>query len=211
MRRRITFIFCALLLPILFFGQVFKEISDPSELIESYISHSENISSIKADFDQEKHTEFLEKPLLTKGLFYSDSEKRFRWEQNGAQPYVMIINDQDAFIFKNGAWETHDLERDRHLRYISELIASIINGQILRSEEYEMTFYGSELQYKVELVPKKERMKKYMSMVTLVLRRSDWLLDGLTIEDGSGNRTVLTFHDQISNAELASSLFSPDN
>ncbi len=210
MHRTISIFSLSVFFPCFILGQEFNEIIDSSNVIEEYLTHSEKVSSIRTDFTQEKHTNFLVVPLITEGTFYSEKENKFRWEQMGPSPYVLIINESTAYVLRDGHWKTHDLDRNRQLGYIGELITSIVNGQILRSGEYKMSLSGSDLQYKIELVPKKERMKKYLSKVTILLRKTDWLMDGLTMADASGNKTVIIFHDQASNVALAATLFVPD-
>lgn len=200
----------ALTIPFGLFAQEFEEVPDPTEMIATYLKTAKSIQSIESKLVQEKHASFLAVPLISEGAFYSQGSERLRWELNGKSPYVLIVNGKEAFTFSDEKWHTHDLAKDRRMAILSQFITAIVSGEMIESDEYTRRYFRSSDVIKIEFVPVQERMRKYIAKLTVLLRRSDQLLEGLIMQDKNGDKTVLKFHDQKINSTLAPELFSPN-
>jgi outer membrane lipoprotein-sorting protein len=208
----ITFILLFISISLTVSSQELKEIpvKDPAYLIGQINQVSAKTTTITADFTQVKEMSFLEEKVTSSGKFYFKKEKQLRWEYTEPFQYVIILNEDRIRIIDEGKSKDFDAGSNRMFLEISEVMAGMVNGTLLNSDQFITTWFEAAGYYKAELVPTGEMMKDYLARIELKLNKSDYSVDELKMFEKSGDYTLITFRNKKLNETIPAEIFRLD-
>jgi len=185
-------------------------VNDPSNIIEQVSRFSQNTTSISADFIQVKEMSFMEEKVTSSGRFYFMKEKQMRWEYTEPFSYVIILNDDRFRIIDEGKSKDFDAGSNRMFVEISEVMTGMVNGTLLKSDQFVTTWFEAGGYYKAELVPAGATLKDYLSKIELKLNKADLSVDELMMFERSGDYTRITFRNKKLNETIPAEIFRLD-
>ena len=181
-------------------------LKDPSLLKNKLLKQAKETSSIEADFTQEKHLSFMDKPQLSEGIFYYQQADKIRWEQNSPFVYVLLINQGKVRIKDNGK-EKNLAGANKMMGKINTLMIGLINGDLLESKEFITKYFTFGDFYIVELTPTNQRLKTIFNTIELTFLKKTTRLKTLTFFESSGDKSVMKFFNEKFNQPLQKSIF----
>jgi outer membrane lipoprotein-sorting protein len=187
-----------------------KPLPDPARTIEQVNAFSQQTSTIKADFIQEKEMSFMEESVSSSGKFYFQKEKLLRWEYTNPFNYAIILNNNRIRIMDEGKNKDFDAGSNRMFIEISDIMSGMVNGSLLNSDKFRATWFESPEHYIVEMVPVATAMKDYLSMIRLDISKKDYSVDGLKMVEKSGDFTRITFRNKQFNEAIPAEIFAVD-
>jgi outer membrane lipoprotein-sorting protein len=192
-------------------GQTKEEIpvGNPSEIIEKINHFSQNTTSITAGFTQIKEMSFMEETVTSSGKFYFQKEKLMRWEYTSPFTYAIILNGERIRIIDEGRSKVFDTGSNRMFMEISGVMTGMVNGTLLTSEQFTVTWYEAADYYKAALVPK-GNLRDYLTGIELKVNKLDYSVDELKMFERSGDHTQVTFHNKKLNATIPAEIFRLD-
>jgi outer membrane lipoprotein-sorting protein len=154
------------------------------------------ISTVKAEFRQEKHTELLMRPIKSKGTFYFKSTVGVRWEYDGA---MEVVYDGETLYL-----HYTELEEAEKVRGAGGFVGPLTFDIEELLKDYEVEAEKTDGEIRLDLKPMKQM--PFMSM-QMVFKEGAPFPEEVTVLEESGDRTVIRFHDLKANERLSDKLF----
>jgi outer membrane lipoprotein-sorting protein len=194
-----------LLLKVLFLLSIFMCLAwaDTWEGIKSAAS---TITSVRAEFVQEKHMEILAKPIVSKGVFYFQAPNSLRWEYRSPVQSILLMHDgrTKRYILKNGAITEDTGAHLQSMQVVLQDIAQWLNG---RFEENPAFSASLEPHRKIVLRLKDKSIANIIQRIELVLSDRPGIITAVIIYEGEKSYTRFEFQNTILNQPLQDSIF----
>ena len=174
---------------------------------ESVAQAPVKLHSVKADFVQEKHLKILARPIISTGTFTFQAPQSLRWEYQKPLHSILLMHGGKVkkFIERDGKLTE---EKGMQLDSMQVVLAEISNWLDGRFTENKMFAVSFSQKQTILLTPKDQGMAAMISGIELKLADQKGLLDEVTIFEGPGSLTRLTFKNRRLNQELPASLFT---
>lgn len=193
MRRLVLFLLC-LLLPV----QAMAGESAPASL---------RLRSVQADFVQEKHLNILAHPIISKGIFLFQAPQSLRWEYKSPVHSVLLLHGGkvEKFVEREGRVEEEQGGPLTSMQVVISEISNWLDGRFTDNAMFAVSFPKKHL---VLLTPKDAGLAALISRIELKLADQPGLLDEVTIFEGPGSFTRLTFSNRVLNRDIPPSRFT---
>lgn len=185
-----------------------KEITgeNRTELIGKIEKAHKQLTSLSAQFTQEKSSALLTEKVVQKGKMYYHSPKQLRWEYTSPKAMSVIFTNGKVLL-KTAKGTTSN--PNKMLNEMGTLIISTINGSFLTDNtNFKARYYNSKSPiYTVELTPINKRIKAYYSKIVITLDNKNLLATKVEMHEVNGDVTTVSFSDKKTNTTLSDSLF----
>ncbi|MCF6188451.1 MAG: outer membrane lipoprotein carrier protein LolA, partial [Desulfobulbaceae bacterium] len=149
----------------------------------------------------------LVRPLISPGRFFFPAPADLRWEYTTPFRSVLLLYGGRIrkFTERNGALvEEQGLQLDAMQVVLGE-ISGWLDGRFTDNAAFTTEFKDEKI---VVLTPKSEGMRSFIRRIELKIADQAGLLDSVTIVEGPGSSTRLTFSHGVLNQAVAESLFT---
>jgi outer membrane lipoprotein-sorting protein len=166
-----------------------------------------HVQSVQADFIQEKHLKILARPIISTGTFAFQAPRSLRWEYRTAIPSILLMHDGKVtkFIQRDGKFvEDKGMGLDS-MQVVLGQIASWLDGRFTDNDMFSVAFSDPRT---ILLTPKTEALAGLISRIELRLAAEKGLLDKVTIYEGPGSYTQMTFTNRVLNRQIPDSVFT---
>ena len=119
-----------------------QEIVKFKETIEN---KSKSIKSMKTDFVQLKHMDFLTKDIETSGKMFFKSPNMLNWQYTKPYQYSIIFKNNKVYINDQGNKSTVDA-KSKIFEKINKLIVGSVSGNMFDDKEFEISYFKLEIQ-----------------------------------------------------------------
>ena len=168
---------------------------------------SSTTNSIVSEFEQIKHLSFLEEDVKSRGVFYFRKENKLRWEYNEPFHYLIMFSNDTVLIQDENKTSIYDASSGRMFREINEIMLSMVNGSILKSDKFEIEYFENTTSYKLELTPLEENMQEFLSNIHIYINKNDLSADELYMIERSDDFTHIRFINKRLNEEIPDHIF----
>lgn len=168
---------------------------------------TKDLKSIKTDFVQKKHMEFLTNDIESKGKMYLNAEGMLRWQYTEPNKYSIIFKNNKILIDDDGKKSTVDGDQ-KMFQKISKLISGSVRGNLFDDDEFDISYYKKGDNILVKLTPKNKEMTKYISKVILTFPKNDSTVSQVQLIEPSGDYTLIMFKDKQLNVPIDEKVFS---
>lgn len=189
------------------FAQEYKSIKDPNDCKDKLEKKHQNLNSVQADFTESTHTALLSTPQKASGKMYYKKTNKIRWEKSKPTSQIILMNGKNIRIQENGK-EVSDATTKATMKRIQTMMVNMMTGSFLNEVEFSIKYSESSVNYKLNLTPKNDKLKRYIQEIVLVFRKSDCDLKELTLVSSSTNKIVYTFSNMVHNESILETLFT---
>lgn len=198
-----------------------------ADVIDEIKAKQKNIKTVKANFYQEKHTEILEKPIISKGIFYYSSPYNVRWEYTQNTPaslslprskageagraehsdLIVIYDGKTVYLYYPDMKEADKI--DSPLQFPSFMnfdISSLKNNYDISYRADKSGSYTIVLKPKVHLIRKPE-FSNGVSSIEMLFAGDKVFPEEVKITEKGGDKTLIKFSDVEINKILSEDLF----
>jgi len=168
---------------------------------------SAQVHSVQADFIQDKNLKILVRPIVSKGRFVFQAPGNLRWEYITPFRSVLLMYGGRIrkFTERNGALvEEQGLQLDAMQVVLGE-ISGWLEGRFSDNAAFTTEVKDA---HTVILVPREEGIRSFIRRIELKIADQAGLLDSVTIVEGPGSSTRLTFSHAVLNQPVAEGLFT---
>jgi len=174
---------------------------------ETISQQANQLTSVKAEFVQEKHLKILVRPLISKGIFIFQSPGSLRWEYTSPVRSLMLMHNGRS---KKYTQRGEDLVEEQGMSFESmqivlQEITHWLNGRFTDNPVFDARLEGDR---RIVFTPKDEAISKLINKIELNLSDQPSLMDSVIIHEGPGSFTKLTFNNAVINQQLEASLFT---
>lgn len=174
---------------------------------EGLRAQSREIRTVRADFVQEKHLEILQKPLISRGVFYFRAPDDLRWEYTEPIRSILLVHDG-----KTERWIEGDdgLVKDAAaglpaMQMMLGEISGWLQGRFEENPDFKATLEPGR---QIVLTPKSAALADIIQRIVLQLSDAPGLLDSVTVYESDASYTLFRFQNAVLNADLDDAVFS---
>lgn len=185
----------------------YQLLSNTSEVEKNIKEASEKLKTLQANFTQDKNLTFLDEIIQSKGRFVFQSPNSVRWEYT--EPYLYLIIIDNGIITIKDEQKTNKVEMASNpiFKQINNLMLSTVKGDILLNTDFESKVYENNNSYKIELQPKDNNMKEFISEINLILDKKNLTVISIKMIEPMGDYTFITFKNKILNEIIPKNSF----
>ena len=180
---------------------------DPEAFREHMTEANTAISTIQSEFIQVKHLDFLEEEVKSSGKFYFKKENHLRWEYGSPFFYLIIFSSDSIFIQDQKNTRKYDMNSTRMFTEINNIMLGLVNGDILKSDDFSIEYLEQQDIYILELTPINTDMKEFLSKVKLHLNRKNYTAEEIYMIEKSGDYTYIRFFQKKINEDIPDHIF----
>jgi len=159
-------------------------------LIERVKGEQKLLTSLEADFTQERASEFLAAPETSRGTLSFASPDRVRWEYRSPKPISLVIHDDEMLTWYRDLGRAERVKVGRLSTQVFQYLnASGSLESLLRYFRANVTFPPDDEPYRIELVPRFARVARRLASMTLWIDRQLFLPIRVRYVEPSGDVT----------------------
>jgi outer membrane lipoprotein-sorting protein len=164
------------------------------------------ITSVRAEFVQEKHMKILARPLVSTGVFYFQAPDSLRWEYRTPVQSILLMHNGTTkrYLKRNGGITEDAGVHLQSMQVVLQNIAQWLNG---RFEENPAFSASLEPDRKIVLRPKEKSLAVMIQRIELVLSDRPGIIAAVMIYEGENSYTRFEFKNVILNQPLQDSIF----
>ena len=164
------------------------------------------VTSVRAEFVQEKHMKILARPLVSKGIFYFQAPNSLRWEYRSPVQSILLMHDgrTKRYLKRNGAIIE---DEGAHLQSMQVVLQDITQWLSGRFEENPAFSASLEPGRKIVLRPKEKSLATMIQRIELILSDRPGIIEAVMIYEGEKSYTRFEFKNTILNQPLQDSIF----
>ncbi|WP_459926223.1 outer membrane lipoprotein carrier protein LolA [Flavobacterium covae] len=178
-----------------------SEIINFKNLIEK---ENKNIKTIKTDFIQYKHLDFLSKDIESAGKMYFKLPNLLNWQYNKPYQYSIVFKNNKVFINDQGKKSTVD---GKLFEKINKMIIGSVSGNMFDDKEFIISYFKTKEEYLVKLVSKSNQVKKYIKRIELIFPKEDLSVSQVKLIEPTDDFTRIVFKNKQVNAKFNDEVF----
>jgi outer membrane lipoprotein-sorting protein len=173
---------------------------------EELKSAAGSVTSLSADFVQEKHMKILARPLVSSGVFYFQSPASLRWEYRKPVRNILLMHDNrtDRYVETASGLTRETGAGLQAMQIVLEQISQWLGG---RFDENPMFTANLEPGPKIVLTPKEKSFSRMIHHIDLVLSERPGIIDSVVIYESEDSFTKLVFKNAVLNHPIDATLF----
>lgn len=169
---------------------------------------SSNIKSLKTDFIQYKHMDFLSKDIETSGEMYFKSPNWLNWKYTKPYQYSIVFKNNKVHINDQGNKSTMDAGNSKIFEKINKMIIGSVSGNMFDDKEYTISYYKTKDHNITKLVPKSASIKKYIAQIDLYFPKGESTVSQVKLIEPSKDFTRIVFKNKVINAKIDDAVFN---
>ncbi|MBN1599205.1 MAG: outer membrane lipoprotein carrier protein LolA [Bacteroidales bacterium] len=168
-----------------------------------------DLQTIQAEFTQEKHLQYLETGLKSKGMFWFKSPNSVRWEYHAPYEYILLLNDGKLKMISESSSNEFDTRNNEMFKQVNDMILGAVSGKIYQQDNYDINTFENNDRYLVVLKPSADYIKELIDKIELYFDKKNYTVVEIKMIEVSNDYTVIRFSNQLINEILPENIFSP--
>ncbi|CAM3574320.1 LolA family protein [Flavobacterium saliperosum] len=207
MKRNVFLVFL-FMMSLTFFAQEQKMSASEIAVFKATVEkETKTIKSLKTDFIQYKHLDFLSKDIETSGKMYFKQPNLLNWQYTKPYQYSIVFKNNKVYINDQGNKSTVDA-KSKMFEKINKLIVGSVSGNMFDDKEFSIAYFKNKDSYIAKLTPKTATIKKYINQVDLYFPMNDATVSQVKLIEPSGDFTRIVFKNKQLNVKVDDSFFT---
>lgn len=185
----------------------FTKLKDPSLCKKNLKEKSIATNTLSANFSEKKTSKIYNTPKIGKGILLFKKSNKIRWEHTEPISQIILIDGKNI-KFQENKIEQKNPTTTKIVKKIQNLMLNLIDGSFLESNEFDILYFNSDHEYKLELKPKSKKIAKYIEKIELFFNNKTFLLNELTIFESETDKIEYKFSNISINKEILNSKFT---
>src|SRR5690554_5405068 len=175
---------------------------------DKVIASSKTTKTIKTDFVQYKHLDFLADDVKTWGKMVFKAPNLVKWEYTKPYQYSVIFKENQLLINDGGTKSKVDIGNSKLFQKLNQLIVSSVKGNMFSDADFRVSFFKSPKYNKAVFVPKDKKIAGYIASFELLFNKDDAQVFEVKMVEPSQDFTRIIFSNRILNSNVNDSAFS---
>lgn len=170
-------------------------------------SNAGQLTSVQADFTQEKHLKILARPIISKGILVFQSPSSLRWQYLSPVQSLLLMHEGATrkFVQQDGKLtEERGMNMDA-MQVVSQEISQWLKGNFTDNPTFQAELRPGRI---IVMTPKQQGLAQLISRIELVLSDQPGLMESVTIYEGEDSYTRLTFNNAVLNQDIPPTVFT---
>ena len=168
---------------------------------------SKSIKTIKTDFTQYKHMDFLSKDIETSGKMSFKAPNLLNWQYTKPYNYSIVFKNNKVFINDQGKKNTVDAGNSKLFEKINKMIVGSVSGNVFDDKEFTISYFKTK-EFYITKLPKTKEVQKYIKQIDLFFPINDVTVSQVKLIEPSGDFTKIVFKNKQLNAKIDDSAFT---
>ena len=168
---------------------------------------TKGIKTLKTDFVQYKHMDFLSKDIETSGKMTFKSPNLLNWQYTKPYQYSIVFKNNKIYINDQGNKSIVDA-KSKMFEKINKLIVGSVSGNMFDDKEFAISYFKTKDFYIAKLAPKTTTVKKYIKQVELFFPMNETTVSQVKLIEPSGDFTRIVFKNKVINAKVDDAAFT---
>jgi len=207
---KIVLITITLLFPIVIFSQSpeYKKIDNNNETVIKINKAAAATNTIKSKFTQEKFLSILDDKLISSGDFYFARPNSLRWEYKVPFSYLILMHKGKIILKDENKTNRFDSDSNEMFRQMNEMIISLVQGSLLKSNQFTFEVFESSKDILIKLTPNIEQMRQMLPCIDMYFNRTDYSVTEVKMHEDSGDYTLIRFQQKQLNSVINNTIFN---
>jgi len=183
---------------------------DVSDTFAEIKKAREKIKTLVASFTQERTIGLLSSTVKSEGEMTLVRPDKLRWELKSPDAVVYYITPEGfAFSTANGGANVSKTAAKKFGDVLSDLLIFMGGDLDKLKERYELTVPSKKDGTTLHAKPKTEEVKKIVKSLEISVATDNWTVKKITIEEKSGDKSVITFSKVTKDTKVEDSKMKP--
>ena len=179
-----------------------------SNFKQTVVAEAQKIKTLKTDFVQYKHLDFLSKEITSSGSMLLKNPNKLLWKYNKPIQYGILFKDNKVLINDQGKKNKVDLGNNKKFEKINKMIIGSISGDLFSANDFNITFYKNRNQRIAKLSPKTKELSTYIQTVILYFNNQQLTVSEVQLIEPSKDYTKIVFKNKQINQPIDDASFS---
>jgi len=188
-------------------AQEYSKITDPKACKSALEKQHKETKSIQSDFTETATSSLLTAAQKGSGKMWYKKENKIRWEKSKPESQIILINGKTVKLQEKGK-EINNASSKMVVKKIQGLMVQMMTGEFLNEKEFKISYFESKSNYKLVLIPKSDKMKRYVSEINLIFSKKELTIKELTMLTDKDNKLVYSFSNTEINGTINDSKFT---
>lgn len=175
---------------------------------EKVIASAKATQTIKTDFVQYKHLDFLANDVKTSGNMVFKSPNLVKWEYTHPYQYSVIFRQDQLLINDGGAKSKVDIGNSKLFKKLNQLIVNSVKGNMFNDADFTVSFFKSSKYNKAVFIPKDKKIADYIASFQLLFNKDDAQVFEVKMVEPSQDFTRIVFSNRKLNTPIDGSVFN---
>lgn len=172
------------------------------------IASAKTTKTIKTDFVQYKHLDFLADDVKTSGKMVFKVPNLVKWEYTNPYQYSVIFREDQLLINDGGTKSKVDIGNSKLFKKLNQLIVNSVKGNMFNDSDFTVSFYKSSKYNKAVFIPKDKKIASYIASFELLFNKNDAQVFEVKMVEPSQDFTRIVFSNRTLNSTINDSVFS---
>lgn len=175
---------------------------------EKVIASAKATQTIKTDFVQYKHLDFLANDVKTSGNMVFKAPNLVKWEYTHPYQYSVIFRQDQLLINDGGAKSKVDIGNSKLFKKLNQLIVNSVKGNMFNDADFTVSFFKSSKYNKAVFIPKDKKIADYIASFQLLFNKDDAQVFEVKMVEPSQDFTRIVFSNRKLNTPIDGSVFN---
>ncbi|MDX2500214.1 MAG: outer membrane lipoprotein carrier protein LolA [Deltaproteobacteria bacterium] len=173
---------------------------------EELSSAAGTVTSVKAEFVQEKHMKILARPLVSEGILLFQGPDSLRWEYTQPIQSILLLHNGKTrrFVQKDGNLIEDASASLQSMQVVVQEITQWLNGRFDDNPAFAARLEPGR---KIVMTPREESFARLIQRIEIILSDRPAVITSVMIFENADSYTKLNFKDVILNQKLDDRLF----
>lgn len=183
-------------------------VSEIASFKEKVIASAKTTNTIKTDFVQYKHLDFLADDVKTSGKMVFKAPNLVKWEYTNPYQYSIIFKEDQLLINDGGTKSEVDMGNSKLFKKLNQLIVNSVKGNMFNDADFTVSFFKSPNYTKAVFIPKDKKIAAYIASFELLFNKDDAQVHEVKTVEPSQDFTRIIFNNRILNSAIDDSVFN---
>lgn len=170
--------------------------------------NSKTTKTIKSNFIQYKHLDFLSNDIKTNGRLFYKAPNLVKWEYTTPYKYSVVFKNNSLLINDGGKKNNINIGANKLFEKMNVLIVKSVRGDMFDDNEFTITYYKTKKSYLVKFLLKDVEFKKIIKQFVLHFNKNNFTVTQVMMIEPSNDYTKIVFKNQLINPVVSDALFS---
>src|SRR5690554_632876 len=174
---------------------------------DKVIASSKTTKTIKTDFVQYKHLDFLADDVKTWGKMVFKAPNLVKWEYTNPYQYSIIFKEDQLLINDGGTKSKVEIGNSKLFQKLNQLIVSSVRGDMFNVSDFKVTFLKTTKYNKAVFIPKDRKIGAYIASFELLFNKEDAQVFEVKMIEPSQDFTRIIFSNRVLNNTVDDAVF----
>ena len=191
-----------------FAQEVALSLQESVELRKNIKLKSENKNTIKSEFIQLKHLDFLSNDIESNGMLYYKSPNSIKWEYQKPFVYSATFKGDKLYINDAGKKSDLDLSSNKAFKSLNNLVVRSVKGDLFDDAEFEISYFKDDKNFSIHFIPKDKKLRAFISEFVIGFDKTSFEVLTVKMYENTEDYTLLIFKNQEFNQPISDAIFT---